>query len=65
MDPDDSLPFRKIPLLLPILRQMDQVHAFQTFLFEIRFNIIFRLRLGLPSNLFSLRMPRAPLSNKC
>jgi hypothetical protein len=58
-------PFHKIPLLLPVLRQMNQVQAFQSFLFVFRFDIIFRLRLGLLSSLFSPRMPRARLSITC
>jgi hypothetical protein len=47
----------KSPPLVPILNQIDPVHTNQSYLPKSNFNIIPRIRLGLPSGLFPFGFP--------
>jgi hypothetical protein len=52
MESEDSLPCSKQLSTLPLLSQMNPVHATLSYICHIHFNIILYLRLDLPSGLF-------------
>jgi hypothetical protein len=72
MEPDCSLPYSQEPPVVPIMSQINPVHAIQSYFSKFRFNIIlpptsrysyvrFEVFLGIPSSLFPSGFPTKTL----
>jgi hypothetical protein len=57
MEPEGSLPHSQEPAIVPVLSQINPVHAHLSYFLNIYFDIILYIRLDLTSGLFPSSFP--------